>query len=128
VAQEVQGVVKPPKGMMLAVMRAIAVLGNNAHSFEIRDYISSIMNSDIPTAHIYVNLSRLENMGLVRSESQSSSRPARRGRPRSIYRLTSRGIEALEVGVRLYTSPANLDRGSANGADNEEKPATAKMG
>ena len=87
---------------MLLVLRAIAVLGGNADTFAIRDYISRIMVSDTPTAQVSVMLVRLERRGLVSSLVPERIGKAR-GRPRKVYSLTLGGKKALEMGLRFFT-------------------------
>jgi DNA-binding PadR family transcriptional regulator len=90
---------------MLLVLRAIAVLGGNADTFAIRDYISRTMESDTPTAQVSVMLVRLERRGLV-----SSLVPERigksRGRPRKVYSLTLGGKKDFKKESMPYGEPA----------------------
>ena len=102
----------PPKGMMLGVMRAIAVLGGSADAFAIRDYIGNIMNSDIPTAQISVMLVRLEQRHMVSSQAAKQEHAPRRGRPRKVFSLTDDGKKALDLGLRILTASDNSNRGA----------------
>lgn len=112
----------PPKGMMLLVLRAIAVLGGDVDTFDIRDYIGRIIAQDIPTAQIAIMLLRLERRDFVSSRvSERDSKP-RRGRPRKVYDLTPGGKLALEKGMRLFT---NSDiKGKYDVTNGEEQAST----
>jgi DNA-binding PadR family transcriptional regulator len=111
----------PPKGLMLLVMRAISMLGGKADTFEIRDYIATVMKSEYPIANITVMLWRLERRKLVASQSPVERAKAGRGRPRKIFSLTPGGKAALDMGMRIFTA-SNFDKE----VDPHEIPATAK--
>lgn len=93
----------PPKGMMLLVLRAIAVLGGDVDTFDVRDYISRIIAQDIPTGQIAIMLLRLERRAFVSSHLPERNSKPRRGRPRKVYRLNSGGRLAMEEGMRIFT-------------------------
>src|SRR5271166_1310419 len=103
--QATEGEVRaPPRGMMLFVLRAIGVLGNNADSFAIRDYISRVMDYDIPTAQVAIMLLRLERRGHVSAQVPERGGKSRRGRPRKVYCLTPGGKRAVDMAVRFLTT------------------------
>jgi DNA-binding PadR family transcriptional regulator len=105
--------VKVPRGLMFAVLRSIPVLGLNASGTQIREHLSQQLDKDLPSALIYVSLSRLLLQGLVKAEDHTERPAGRRGRPRRIYHVTASGLRALEAGAKLYGSPVNLISGVA---------------
>lgn len=113
----------PPKGMMLLAMRAIAVLGGSANSFDIRDYLARLTGSEIPTAQISTMLSRLERSGMVSSTGAERDPSLRRGRPRKLYSLTPGGQQSLEAGLRFFT---NSDIKGRNDVYNSEEQTAAQ--
>ena len=89
--------------MTFSVLQLIPILGQRACGSEICDLLSQRLGEDVPAAKIYVLLKRLENDGLVTSDSESSELAALRGsRRRRIYRLTEEGTLAVEAGMKLY--------------------------
>ena len=76
------------------VMLALARVGENAYSVPVHGEIQRTTDRDVAIASVYVTLSRLEDKGLVSSESES--RQEATGRPRRFYALTSAGWESLE--------------------------------
>ncbi|MGA9546269.1 MAG: helix-turn-helix transcriptional regulator [Rhodomicrobium sp.] len=97
-----------PKGMMFAVLRLIPRLGPEASGAVIREVLSQQLDTDVPAAKIYVSLGRLEDRNLVMSEHEPEAvAEVRKTRRRLIYRLTSDGQKALELGLKLYSSTAS---------------------
>jgi DNA-binding PadR family transcriptional regulator len=99
-----------PKGMMFAVLRLIPRLGSDASGAMIREVLSKQLGTDVPAAKIYVSLGRLEDRNLVMSEHELEAvAEVRKTRRRIIYRLTSDGQKALELGLKLYSSTASKE-------------------
>lgn len=92
-----------PKGMNFAVLRLIPVLGSEASGTVICERLSQRLSQDIPAAKIYVALKRLESDEFITSEDEPrASAAGRKTRRRRIYRLTEKGVTAIEAGMKLY--------------------------
>ena len=76
------------------VMLALARVGEGAYSVPVHEEILRTTARDVAIASVYVTLARLDQKGLVASESES--RQQAHGRPRRFYSLTERGWRALQ--------------------------------
>jgi DNA-binding PadR family transcriptional regulator len=76
--------------VLLAVMR----LGNDAYGASIRKELRKRAGRAPTVSTSYVTLLRLEEKGLVRSHTGESTSP-RGGRPKRLFTLTARGVQAL---------------------------------
>jgi DNA-binding PadR family transcriptional regulator len=89
--------------MNFAVLMIIPNLGLDASGTVICERLSQRLGQDIPAAKIYVALKRLESDDFVESDDEDSAVAAeRKSRRRRIYRLTAKGVAAVEAGMRLY--------------------------
>ncbi len=77
------------------VMLALARVGDRAYSVPVHEEILATTGRDVAVASVYVTLSRLEDKGMVASETEP--RQEATGRPRRFYRVTDAGWEALEL-------------------------------
>ena len=85
----------------LEVLRAISQLGQKAYGMEIRDFIAQRQDREINTPQIYAALTRLTDLGLVKSYIDQSATAGKRGRPRRIYTLETSGLRMLKMGNDL---------------------------
>lgn len=76
------------------VMLALVRVGEGAYSVPVHEEILRTTDRDVAIASVYVTLSRLEDKGLVRSESEPREQAT--GRPRRFYAMTPEGWAALE--------------------------------
>jgi DNA-binding PadR family transcriptional regulator len=84
------------------VMLALARVGEGAYSVPVHEEILRTTDRDVAIASVYVTLSRLEDKGMVRSESESREQAT--GRPRRFYAVTPDGWAALERSRELIES------------------------
>lgn len=85
----------PLGDLQQAVMLAVARLGPGAYGAAIRDELLEVAGRRASVPTVYVTLVRLEEQGLVSSESEAPTE-GRGGRARRLFRLTPAGWEALE--------------------------------
>ena len=78
----------------LAILLAIAHLGDDAYGVAIRKEISDRIGRDVAVGALYTGLHRLEQKGLI-SSSMSEPLAQRGGRPRRQVKLRPAGITAL---------------------------------
>lgn len=87
--------------VLLAVMR----LGSDAYGASIRKELRKRARRAPTVSTIYVTLLRMEEKGLVRSQTGESTSP-RGGRPKRLFTLTAKGVAALrserEVMERMW--------------------------
>ena len=81
------------------VLFAILSLRDNAYGMTIREEIESRTGADAAAGAVYTTLGRLEGRGFVSSRVGEPT-PARAGRRRKYYELTSAGAAAL---LRTYS-------------------------
>lgn len=77
------------------LMIAIVVLGDDAYSTTIRQELQKRASKKVTVGSLWVSLDQLAERGLVRKRTEKGL-SKRGGRPRVYYRLTPRGIRALE--------------------------------
>lgn len=77
------------------VLLSIWKLGNNAYGVTIREYISEITGKYWSIGSIYVPLERLTAKDYVKS-TKGEPTLKRGGRSKRYYRLTSKGVHALD--------------------------------
>lgn len=91
--------------LQLAVLVAVATLGEEAYGLGVRREVSEVRGRDYSVGAIYTTLSRLEEKGLLESW-ETEPRPERGGRSRRQYELTAAGRSALRearsASVRLW--------------------------
>lgn len=75
-------------------MLALARVGDEAYTVPVHEEILRNTGRDVAIASVYTTLSRLEDKGLV--ESETEPREEATGRPRRFYAPTGAGWEALE--------------------------------
>lgn len=84
------------------VMLAVARLSPSGFGAAIREELKAVVGRTVAVQTVYVTLVRLEEQGLVVSESAPAG-GARGGRPRRVFHLTAAGWDALEE-ARASTS------------------------
>jgi DNA-binding PadR family transcriptional regulator len=82
------------------IMLAIGTLQENAYLVAIRKHLSGVMEKEWSIGAIHIPLRRLEKAGFIEA-SFGVATAVRGGRRKKIYRLTSRGIEALKENKRV---------------------------
>ena len=81
------------------VLTAVLTLGDGAYSVTIHEKITELAGArSVNIGSVYVTLDRLGEKGYVSSWIADAT-PARRGRPKRFYRLTSAGERALGESV-----------------------------
>lgn len=110
-AEQVAGVFVP-RGLQLAVMRAIEALGRDASGVAIQAHLEGNLGAPIPPAQVYLAVSRLRARGLI--EPVARQRGGEKGAPRQPYELSGAGREALDAAMMLL------------GVKTNGEPATAK--
>lgn len=76
-------------------MLAVARLGADAYGSAIRDELREVAGREVTVPTVYVTLVRLEDKGLVGSDTAANG-AERGGRPRRVFRLTAAGWRELE--------------------------------
>lgn len=77
------------------LMISIVVLGEDAYSTTIRSELQTRAGKKVTVGSLWVSLDNLAERGYVRK--RSAPNPGRRGgRPRVYYRITPRGVRALQ--------------------------------
>lgn len=76
-------------------MLAVARLGTDAYGSAIREELHEVAGREVTVPTVYVTLVRLEDQGLVGSDTEANG-GERGGRPRRVFRLTPAGWHALE--------------------------------
>jgi len=84
-------------------MLAVARLGKDAFGQAIRQELQAVADRELSVSAIYVTLLRLEEQGLVTSESAAPD-PARGGRGKRFFRVTRKGW------AQLRAARASMDR------------------
>ncbi len=77
------------------ILFALLQLEDDAYGVTIREAIEERTGRAVSAGAIYTTLGRLEERGLVRSETEPSVK-GRMGRPRKYYRLRRDGARALQ--------------------------------
>ena len=87
----------------LAVLLAVARLGDDAYGLAIRRDLAARTGRDHSVGAIYTTLGRLETKGLVASRT-TEPLPVRGGRSRREFRPTAAGERALRDAARVTAS------------------------
>jgi DNA-binding PadR family transcriptional regulator len=85
-----------PGGLELAVLVAVARLGDDAYGASVRREVSERSGRERSVGAVYTTLDRLEDKGLVRSW-RSEPTPVRGGRARRCFEVTAAGQRALRA-------------------------------
>jgi len=85
--------------VLLALMR----LGDRAYGVSVRQEIATCINRDVSVGAIYATLDRLEAKGYVTS-SMGEPTAKRGGRPKRFFRVTAKGMSALDRARRALLS------------------------
>lgn len=83
-----------------AILLAILRLGKSAYGVAIKEDISKVIAKKISYGTLYSYLDQLFRKGFI-SKSIGDPTPERGGRRKIFYRLTKKGIRALESAYRL---------------------------
>ncbi|GMV23213.1 MAG: hypothetical protein AMXMBFR57_31620 [Acidimicrobiia bacterium] len=75
------------------VLSAVVRVEDEANGVAVFEHLKTIVGDEISLAAVHVTLRRLEDKGLLSSETGTSS--DRGGRPRRFYRPTPSGVRAL---------------------------------
>lgn len=76
-------------------MLAVARLGRDAYGSAIRDELHEVAGREVTVPTVYVTLVRLEDQGLVESDSADAA-GGKGGRPRRVFRITATGWRTME--------------------------------
>ena len=85
--------------VLLALMR----LGDRAYGVSVRQEIAACIDRDVSVGAIYATLDRLEAKGYVTS-SMGEPTAKRGGRPKRFFRVTAKGMSALDRARRALLS------------------------
>lgn len=88
----------------LETLRSISLLGAKAYGMEIRDHLQHRQGREISTPQVYASLTRLSDLGLVKSTIDKSTTAGKKGRPRRVYTLEASGLRMLKMGNDLTMS------------------------
>ena len=93
----------------LIVMLAVLRLGKNAYGVTIWEEIQKRTGRSTPIGAVYATLERLEGKGYAVSQMGDPTN-ARGGRAKRFFKITSRGMDALDISRKMITSMwAGLD-------------------
>ncbi len=91
------------------VLASAARLGADAYAVTIRREIASRTGRKVSRGSVYVTLDRMAQKGFVKS-SLGEPTPERGGKSKRYYRLTARGISAVQNSKRAFLAMVeNLD-------------------
>ncbi len=91
------------------VLASAARLGDDAYAVTIRQEIASRTGRKVSRGSVYVTLDRMAQKGFVKS-SLGEPTPERGGKSKRYYRLTTRGISAVQNSKRAFLAMVeNLD-------------------
>jgi DNA-binding PadR family transcriptional regulator len=82
------------QAVLLALLRPRTALGKEGYGRAILKEVQHRLDRDVAAGAVYATLDRLEDKGLVSSELGPGT-PARGGRPKRHYRITTNGVRAL---------------------------------
>lgn len=83
------------------ILLAVYRLGEEAYGVTIREQVAHVAGRDFSVGAIYVPLDRLESRGYLTSYMGDPT-PERGGRSKRFFRLTSKGIDALNATRTLH--------------------------
>ena len=86
----------------LVVLMSVLHLGDAAYGSAIRDDIERRTGRAVSRGAVYITLERLEEKGLLTSQSADASE-RRGGRPKRNFRATSAGVKAIRHAVSQVT-------------------------
>ncbi|HVF40244.1 MAG TPA: helix-turn-helix transcriptional regulator [Gemmatimonadaceae bacterium] len=81
------------------VMLAVARLGDAAYGMTVRRELEERTNRNVSLGAVYATLDRLEAKAYVSSD-EGATTEARGGRAKRFFRLTARGVGALNEGIQ----------------------------
>ncbi len=87
----------------LAVLLAVARLGDDAYGLAVRRDLSARLNRDYSVGATYTTLQRLEEKGLLASRT-TAPLPVRGGRSRRQFSVTGAGRKAIRDAQRVAAS------------------------
>jgi DNA-binding PadR family transcriptional regulator len=87
----------------LALLLAVARLGDDAYGLAIRHDVSARLERDCSVGAIYTTLGRLEEKGLISSHVTPPT-PTRGGRSRRLFTVTAAGHRAIRDAERAARS------------------------
>ena len=91
------------------VLAAAARLGDDAYAVTIRREIASRTGRQVSRGSVYITLDRMAQKGFVKSRLGEPT-PERGGKSKRYYRLTARGISAVQNSKRAFLAMVeNLD-------------------
>ena len=90
-------------GFELQVLLAVMRLGDEAYGVPIADTIEAASGREVAAGTIYITLDRLESKGLVTSRLGDST-PERGGRAKTYFRMTGKGVRAVQQAQRTLTT------------------------
>ena len=82
------------------ILLTIGYLKEDAYLVAIRRHLSNITGKELSIGAIHIPLRRIEKQGLI-TASFGESTSVRGGRRKKIYRLTTKGLVALEKNKRI---------------------------
>jgi PadR family transcriptional regulator, regulatory protein PadR len=85
------------------VVLALLRLGDEAYGVSVRQEIAKCIDRDVSVGAIYATLDRLEEKGYVTS-SMGEPTPKRGGRPKRFFRVTAKGVSAVNRTRRALLS------------------------
>jgi DNA-binding PadR family transcriptional regulator len=91
----------------LAVLMAVATLGDEAYGLGIRHEVSARRKHDYSVGAIYTTLGQLERKGLVKSWT-TEPLPGRGGRSRRPYKVSAQGQRVLREARQLAAQIQHL--------------------
>jgi PadR family transcriptional regulator PadR len=85
------------------IVLALLRLGDRAYGVTVRQEIESRINREVSIGAVYATLERLETKGYVKSH-RGDPTPERGGRSKRFFRVTSRGVAAVNRTQRALQS------------------------
>lgn len=96
------------------ILLTIGYLGDNAYLVAIRKHLSQVIGKEWSIGAIHIPLRRLEKAGIINSFLGDAT-AVRGGRRKKVYRLTSKGLAALQENKRvndlLWSDFSNISLG-----------------
>ena len=83
------------------ILLAVCTLDDNAYGVTIRDFLGAEAGQKLSIGGVYVPLDRLVRKGLLKTR-QGKPTPQRGGMSKRFYRITAKGVRALNEAKRVH--------------------------
>lgn len=99
-------VTKPLQHFEFSLLLAVEALGRDAFPAELARRLTLGLGRHVSLAQVFVALERLEDKGLVSSETVIPDPPVRGGRRRKVFRVEPNGAKAIRITAATFDRAA----------------------